>query len=96
MEVKSTHSSKLFRRKRRALCKSALANAQFELNGELIKLSSNQRKALASWWRVVLINVVGTFRSAVGILCVFHYSPEHGDQGFPGNVDVSVTYTLNR
>lgn len=49
-----------------------IANAQFELNGELIKLSSNQGKHQLHGGEA-LINAVGTFKSAVRILCVFHY-----------------------
>ena len=47
-----------------------IANAQFELNGELIQLKSNQGKHLLQVEKA-LINAVGKFKSAVRILCVF-------------------------
>ena len=70
-----------------------IANAQFELNGELIKLSSNQGKHQLHGgegfdkrrWKIQ--------ECGENFVC-FSLHSEHGDQGFPGNVDVSVTYTL--
>ena len=70
-----------------------IANAQFELNGELIKLRSNQGKHQLHGgegfdkrrWKIQ--------ECGENFVCFSLYSVD-GDQGFPGNVDVSVIYTL--
>ena len=70
-----------------------IANAQFELNGELIQLKSNQGKHQLHGgegfdkrrWKIQ--------ECGENFVCFSLHSVD-GDQGFPGNVDVSVTYTL--
>lgn len=70
-----------------------IANAQFELNGELIQLKNNQGKHQLHGgegfdklrWKI---------QECGENFVVFSLHSEDGDQGFPGNVDVSVTYTL--
>lgn len=70
-----------------------IANAQFELNGEIIQLRSNQGKHQLHGgegfdkrrWKIQ--------ECGENFVC-FSLHSEDGDQGFPGNVDMSVTYTL--
>lgn len=73
-----------------------IANAQFELNGEIVQLSANQGKHQLHGgegfdkrrW------VIETDEKCGENSVRFSLHSADGDQGFPGNVDVAVTYTL--
>lgn len=76
-----------------------IANAQFELNGETVKLSANQGKHQLHGgkgfdqrrWTIE----PQAEDTKCGENCVrFSLCSADGDQGFPGNVNVTVTYTL--
>jgi aldose 1-epimerase len=75
-----------------------IANGRFRLNGESYDLDKNQnnRHTLHGGgdsyhtriWKTTAVN------SIANAVTFSLHSPD-GDQGFPGNADISVTYTLN-
>ncbi|OOF41075.1 galactose-1-epimerase [Rodentibacter mrazii] len=70
-----------------------IANAQFELNGEIIQLEANQGQHQLHGGegfdqRRWMIEKCGE-----NFVC-FSLNSADGEQGFPGNVNITVTYTL--
>lgn len=72
-----------------------IANAQFELNGELIQLSDNQGKHQLHGGEGFDKYRWNIEEEKCGQNCVrFSLHSDDGDQGFPGNVEIAVTYTI--
>jgi aldose 1-epimerase len=76
-----------------------IANARFTIDGREVRLDANDgpnalhggsrgRNFIASQWRVEPL------AGGEGPGAVLHYSSPDGDQGFPGRLDVAVTYRL--
>ncbi len=76
-----------------------IANARFTIDGREVRLDANDgpnalhggsrgRNFIASQWRVEPL------ADGEGPGAVLHYSSPDGDQGFPGRLDVAVTYRL--
>ncbi|QIA76551.1 galactose-1-epimerase [Rodentibacter caecimuris] len=70
-----------------------IANAQFELNGETIQLAANQGKHQLHGGNGFAQRRWEIEKCGDNFVC-FSLNSADGDQGFPGNVKVTVTYTL--
>ena len=72
-----------------------IANASFELDGETIHVDANWAGHTLHGGTTGLGRVVwsGTADEAKNAVTFTYHSPD-GDMGFPGNVDVTVVYTL--
>ncbi|MCX2961126.1 galactose-1-epimerase [Rodentibacter caecimuris] len=70
-----------------------IANAQFELNGETIQLAVNQGKHQLHGGNGFAQRRWEIEKCGDNFVC-FSLNSADGDQGFPGNVKVTVTYTL--
>lgn len=74
-----------------------IGGAKFELNGKTYELDKNDgNNNLHGGFDGYHKRVWGATTSETdkGIAVVFTYSSPDGDQGFPGNLDITVTYTL--
>ena len=71
-----------------------IGNGSFELNGTVYRLDKNNGNnnlhSGLDFWSFRIWNVKETTENSITF---FLHSPD-GDQGYPGNVDVEVTYTL--
>jgi aldose 1-epimerase len=75
-----------------------IAGARFELDGREVRLEANDgpnalhggagESFIARVWRVEPLS------AGEGVGAVLHYSAADGEQGFPGRLDVAVTYRL--
>ncbi|OOF79524.1 galactose-1-epimerase [Rodentibacter caecimuris] len=70
-----------------------IANAQFELNGETIQLAANQGKHQLHGGNGFAQRRWEIEKCGDNFVC-FSLNSADGDQGFPGNVKVTATYTL--
>ncbi len=85
-------------------CANRIAGAQFELDGTMHHLTANEgantlHGGRDMWferlWEGAIIGRKGDRRRGAGAdTVIFGLLSPDGDQGFPGNVDVRVTYTL--
>ena len=73
-----------------------IGKAQFELNGEVYKLSANEgRNQLHGGNDNLSYSKRAWSANVISENCVeFSLHSPHGDNGFPGNMDVSVRYTV--
>lgn len=71
-----------------------IARAQFTLDGKTYELAANNGPNHLHGGRKGFDKVVWRAASGVSTLELRHSSPD-GDEGYPGNLDVRVTYTLN-
>ncbi|KAL6650841.1 hypothetical protein ACP70R_009766 [Stipagrostis hirtigluma subsp. patula] len=76
-----------------------IANARFVLDGEVYHLYANDGKNTLHGGRRGFNNVIWTVKEYVGggdspYITLYYHSIE-GDQGFPGDLDVYVTYQLS-
>ena len=76
-----------------------ISNASFSLNGNEFFLDKNEEKhclhsGFFRWDKILWKSKIVQNDSACGI-CFSRLSPS-GEQGFPGNLEVSVTYLLNQ
>jgi aldose 1-epimerase len=74
-----------------------IANAKFQLDGKEYKLAANDGKhhlhgGIKSFSRAPWQG--GTFEDDDGCGVIFKYLSADGEEGYPGNLDVKVTYTL--
>jgi len=74
-----------------------IANAKFQLDGKEYKLVANDGKhhlhgGIKSFSRAPWQG--GTFESDDGCGVIFKYLSADGEEGYPGNLEVTVTYTL--
>ncbi|OOF48308.1 galactose-1-epimerase [Rodentibacter trehalosifermentans] len=70
-----------------------IANAQFELNGQMVHLTANQGKHQLHGGEGFAQRRWEMQKCGENFVCFSLYSAD-GDQGFPGNVNVTVTYTV--
>lgn len=70
-----------------------IANAQFELNGEIIQLEANQGPHQLHGGKGFDQRRWMIEKCGENFVC-FSLNSADGEQGFPGNVNVTVTYTL--
>jgi aldose 1-epimerase len=75
-----------------------IAGAQFELDGVTYKLPANERKNTIHGGRKGFAQVVWTIEElpggSSGSAVKLSYVSKDGEEGFPGNLKTSVTYTL--
>lgn len=75
-----------------------IAGAKFTINNEEYSLSANEGKNILHGGKVGFSHMVwetAIFEEHNGVcLLEFHLSSPHGDQGFPGNVEVWVIYQV--
>jgi aldose 1-epimerase len=75
-----------------------IANAEFELDGRVFKLTptkgtTSTHGGVIGFDKKLWTASLGTESDAVWVK--FHYLSPDGEEGFPGNLDVTVTYTLD-
>lgn len=73
-----------------------IAKAQFTLNGEVYKLAANDKGNTLHGGQISFANRVwnGACHDDSGSSVEFTYLSPDGEEGFPGNLDCKVTYTL--
>ena len=70
--------------------------AQFSLNGQTYKLAANNGPNSLHGGLKGFDKVVWDVVEATGNSLKLHYLSKDGDEGFPGNLDVTAVYTLTR
>ena len=75
-----------------------IANASFELNGKTYTLFANNGPSCLHGGKTGYSHVIWSAETAIApdaaILTLSYFSPD-GEEGFPGNLTVKVTYTLD-
>ena len=75
-----------------------IANARFPLNGQIVKVSPNtpphQLHGGFSGFDKKVWDIVSV-KTAPGPMATFRYVSKDGEEGFPGNLSVNITFQLN-
>ena len=70
-----------------------IGNAEFELDGVKYSLAQNNGKNTLHGGKIGFNKAIWDYKAEESFVTFFHISPD-GDEGFPGEVAVSVTYFL--
>ena len=71
-----------------------IGNAEFELDGVKYTLAQNNGKNSLHGGKIGFNKAIWDYKAEESFVTFFHISPD-GDEGFPGEVTVSVTYFLD-
>lgn len=75
-------------------CANRIGGGRFTLDGEEYRLPQNDGEQTLHGGKFGLDRVVWEVLSATGNQLVMHYLHRDGEEGFPGNLDITLTYTL--
>ena len=78
-------------------CANRIANAKFTLDGKEYQLARNaDPNSLHGGWKGfdAVLWQAAPFQKEAGAGIIFTYSSKDGEEGYPGNLNVKVTYTL--